>query len=323
MRAAWLAAPLIPFAAGPLAAKDITLTPPIDCQPGSGCFIQQYVDHDPTDGASDYRCENLTYDAHKGTDFALASLAAMRAGVDVHASAPGRVRATRDGMPDRFLTAENAAELDGRDCGNGVFIDHADGWSTQYCHLKQGSISVSQGDIVTPDTVLGRVGLSGRTQFPHVHVTVRKDDKTVDPFAPDGRITCDAPSTETLWETDLPYRPGGMINVGFSDGVPDYEQIKDGTAAAAALPATAPAIVVFGYAFGGRAGDQIRLRIDGPDGDFLDSTVTLDRDQAQFFRASGKRLRTEAWAKGTYDGSVSLIRNGEIIDTASAELSVE
>lgn len=323
MRAARFACALVSCAASPLAAQDILLSPPIDCDAGSGCFIQQYVDHDPTDGASDYHCANLTYDTHKGTDFALGTLADLRAGVEVRASAPGTVRATRDGMPDRYLTAENAAELEGRDCGNGVFVDHADGWSTQYCHLKQGSIAVTQGDSVTSDTVLGLVGLSGRTQFPHVHVTVRKDGETVDPFAPDGKIICDAPSTQTLWDTDLPYRPGGMISVGFSDSVPDYALVKDGSAGRSTLPATAPAIVVFGYAFGGRAGDEIRLTINGPDSAFIDSTETLDRDQAQFFRAAGKRLRTDAWATGTYRGTVELLRNGEVIDTVEAELVVE
>ncbi len=323
MRAACLAAALFPFAASQLAAKDIVLSPPITCDASSDCYIQQYVDHDPSNEASDYHCANLTYDGHKGTDFALHSLAQMRAGVEVRASAPGTVSATRDGMPDQLLTSENADQIDGRDCGNGVVINHDDGWSTQYCHLKQGSVSVSQGETVTTETVLGLIGLSGRTQFPHVHVTVRNGDMVVDPFDPDGEISCGAPSENSLWDTDLPYRPGGVISVGFADTVPEYAAIKDGTAAKPLLPVTAPAIVVYGYAFGGQKGDEMRLTIRGPEGAFIDDTVALDRDQAQFFRAAGKRLRTAAWPAGTYQGTVMLIRGDEVISSEAAELLIQ
>lgn len=323
MRAAYVAAALTTLAASPLAARDIVLSPPIACGLGTDCYIQQYVDHDPSEDVSDYRCSNLSYDGHKGTDFALHSMEQMRAGVEVMAAATGTVRATRDGMPDQILTAENSDQIDGRDCGNGVFVNHDDGWSTQYCHLKEGSVAVSQGDIVTTDTVLGLIGLSGRTQFPHIHITVRNGDTVVDPFDPDGEIACGAPSQDTLWDSDLPYLPGGVISVGFSDAVPEYAAIKEGTASHPTLPASAPAIVVFGYAFGGKSGDAVRLTIQGPEGDFIDDTVTLDRDQAQFFRATGKRLKAAAWPTGTYQGTVSLIRDDEIINTENAELQIE
>lgn len=323
MHAAYFVAALSSLAAGPLAARDIVLTPPLACDLGDDCFIQQYVDHDPTDGATDFRCSNLSYDAHKGTDFALRSFDQMRRGVEVLASAPGTVRATRDGMQDQLLTATNSAEIEGRECGNGVVVVHDDGWTTQYCHLKQGSIAVSQGDHVTGDTVLGYVGLSGRTQFPHVHLTVRKNDAVVDPFAPDGNITCTAPDNETLWLDDLPYRPGGVINVGFADIVPEFAAIKDGTAAQPDLPATAPAIVIFGYAFGGKKGDTIRLTIQGPQGTFMDQTVKLDRNQAQFFRAAGKKRRGQAWPAGAYQGTVTLFRDDEKVSSETTVLQIE
>jgi len=323
MRAAFLAAALTTLVASPLAARDIVLSPPLACDLGTDCFIQQYVDHDPKEGASDYRCSTLSYDNHKGTDFALRSLDQMRRGVDVLAAAPGTVRATRDGMPDQLLTAENSSEIDGRDCGNGLVVEHDDGWTTQYCHLKNGSVAVLQGDRVTRQTVLGQVGLSGRTQFPHVHLTLRQGDTVVDPFAPDGNISCDGSAQKTLWQDDLPYRPGAVLAVGFSDKVPDFSAIKGGTAARPVLSVTAPAIVVYGYAFGGKQGDQLRLTIDGPTGTFMDETVTLDRDQAQFFRAVGKKRRTPAWPEGTYLGTVTLIRDDVTLNTENAELSVE
>lgn len=322
MRAALLAATLTSLAAALPAAGELSLRAPIDCNLGADCFIQQYMDHDPKRGASDFRCAPLSYNNHTGTDFALRSFEQMRAGVNVIASASGTVRNIRDGMQDRLYTRKNAQSLDGRDCGNGVVINHADGWSTQYCHLKRGSVAVRKGDTVRAGTVLGQVGLSGRTQFPHVHLTVRKDGAIVDPFDPDGQINCGAPSTDTLWAQDLPYRPGGILTVGFADRVPEFDDIKAGQAASATLPANAPAIVVFGYAFGAQAGDRMQMEITGPNGTLIKQTVALEKTQAQLFRAIGKRLTTASWPKGSYRGTVSLLRKGRVINTERGQVRI-
>jgi hypothetical protein len=323
MRAAVVAAALTALAASPLAARDILLSPPLACDLGKDCYIQQYVDRDPSPQATDFHCSNLTYDGHQGTDFALRTLDQMRRGVDVLAAAPGTVRATRDGMADRIYDNDAAESVAGRDCGNGVFIDHGGGWTTQYCHLKNGSVAVSKGDQVTKTTTLGQVGLSGRTQFPHVHLTVRKEGEVVDPFDPDGVLSCDAPSTDTLWRSDLPYRPGGVLSVGFADAIPDFATIKDGTAAQPSLPPSAAAIVVFGHAFGTQKGDRLHLVIESPEGEFINEIITLDRGQAQVFRAVGKKRTTPAWPKGDYLGTVTLLRGQTAINSASAVLSIQ
>ncbi|WP_299705619.1 M23 family metallopeptidase [uncultured Tateyamaria sp.] len=286
---------------------------PIDCDLGTECFIQQYVDHDPSPEAMDFRCSTLSYDTHQGTDFTLRSLDQMRRGVTVIAAAPGTVQGTRDGMEDRLFRADESSQINGRECGNGVLIDHGDGWSTQYCHLKRESVTVKTGDRVDEGTVLGEVGLSGRTQFPHVHMTLRKDGAVVDPFDPDGKVECGAPSANTLWQTPPQYRPGAVLEVGFSDRVPEFDDIKAGRATAAHMPVDAPAIVVFGYAFGGKAGDKMQLSIDGPDGTLIDDMVEIDRNQAQFFRALGKKRTTASWPSGRYTGTVVLRRGQQEI----------
>ncbi|MEO9685265.1 MAG: M23 family metallopeptidase [Tateyamaria sp.] len=321
MRAAYFVTLGLTLAAGPLAARDIVLSAPVDCDLGSDCFIQQYVDHDPSRASMDFHCSNLSYNTHKGTDFALRSIAQMERGVNVIAAAPGTVQATRDGVRDEIYTRNRSSKLDSRECGNGVVINHGDGWTTQYCHLKRSSIAVKTGDRVNLSTVLGQIGLSGRTQFPHVHLTVRKDGAVVDPFDPDGKVTCGAPSSETLWKTPLPYRPGGVLAVGFSNAVPKFDDIKAGHAAAQTLPVDAPALVVFGYAFGGKAGDQMQLRIDGPDGEFMNQTVEIEKNQAQFFRAIGKR-HTADWAKGTYRGTVTLKRGTLTISSEQGSVQI-
>lgn len=54
------------------------------------------MDHDPSDAAHDFACGSLTYDTHKGTDFALPTLAAQAAGVNVLAAAAGTVVGVRN-----------------------------------------------------------------------------------------------------------------------------------------------------------------------------------------------------------------------------------
>lgn len=303
------------------AAGDLPLTFPVDCDLGESCHIQQTVDHDPGDGASDFACGPLTYDTHKGTDVALPSLFSQRAGVDVLAAAPGIVRGTRDGMADALQLGPNAPDVTGRECGNGVVIEHNDGWETQYCHLAKGSIAVRTGDRVAAGTVLGQVGLSGQTQFPHLHLSVRRNDTVVDPFDPDGVISCEAPSTETLWRDDITAPQGGIISAGFADGVPEYDAIKEGTAGQDVLNSDDP-IVVWGYVFGGQAGDQMVLRIDGPSGQLMDEEIELEKTQSQLFRAVGKRAPTAGWPNGIYTGEVQLFRDGDELDRTITQVTI-
>lgn len=302
---------LIPILLSPVAAAagELLLNQPIDCALGDNCFIQQFVDRDPGPGAADFTCGPLSYDGHKGTDFALPSLRAMQDGVDVLSAAPGTVTALRNDMPD---TGKAGGVPKGKDCGNGVVIRHGGGWETQYCHLKQGSVIVTKGQRVTKGTVLGEVGFSGTTEFPHLHLSVRKNGEVVDPFATDP-VTCQTADDTALWQHPLPYEPGGLISVGLADHVPEYSQIQAGEVPTASL--MAPALVAWGYVFGGQMGDEVKLTIEGPDGQIIDHAATVPRQQAQLFRAAGKKAPPSGWSEGRYTVTVALHRNGQIIDS--------
>lgn len=311
------------FAGAAVAGPPPQLGLPADRTLGQTCHIQNYVDDDPGPGVHDYMCRSLSYDGHEGTDLALPSLAAMRAGVDVIAPAPGTVLRVRDSMPDRYYSDDQKAALKGRDCGNGVVIDHGDGWQSQLYHMTRGSIVVRPGDIVARGDVLGRLGLSGRTEFPHVHLGLRKDGATVDPFRPDASNTCGA-AQGALWLQQPAYLPGGLLNIGFATGVPTCDAVRAGTAGLAAILQDAPALVVWVFGFGGRAGDVIRLSITGPDGteDFTHDTVS-DKTQAQYFRAAGRRARTGDWTPRRHTGHGMLLRDGAVIDSRTETLIVE
>lgn len=288
------------------------LAMPLDCTLGVDCFVQNYVDRDPGPGAQDFTCGGLSYDGHKGTDFALTSLAAMQAGVTVRAAAGGVVKAMRDGMADTPYTTDADDRVGERACGNGVVLLHADGWETQYCHIKQGSVRVREGQLVETGDELGKVGLSGRTAFPHLHVSVRHDGTLVDPFTPDAALdSCRGGDARTMWRDDVAYRPGGLIAAGFAAEVPAYDAIKAGEVAAPAR-ADSPAIILWGYAFGGRQADVLQLEIAGPQGRVYKSRLLIRKDAAQFYRAGGKRLKAPL-PPGTYTGIVTLIRDGSTL----------
>ena len=306
--------------ASPAGAFDFAL--PVDCTLGADCHIQNYFDRDPGPGTTDIGCGNLTYDGHDGTDFALPTLAAMQAGVDVLAAAPGTVRGIRDGMPDFAISDPAAPPLDGRDCGNGVAIDHGDGWETQYCHLKQGSIAVKPGDRVETGEPLGQIGLSGNTEFPHLHLTIRKDGTELDPFAPEAASACGTLPPDTLWQAPLAYAPFGFTAAGFATAIPEFAAIKSGLPSPATLPTDAPALVLWASYFGPRQGDQLTLSITGPQGDVITQTIAIDRTQAIAFRAIGKRLPATGWPAGDYPGTASLTRRGTELGRTAATVTV-
>ncbi|MEZ5722897.1 MAG: M23 family metallopeptidase [Paracoccaceae bacterium] len=132
------------------------------------------------------------------------------------AAAPGEVRALRDGMPDLGLAGTPPDLLDGQECGNGVLIDHGNGWETQYCHLRAGSVAVAEGDRVERGDRIGLVGYSGHTEFPHVHLGVRHDGAVIDPFDSDGTRVCGADDgpDDDLWAAPPGYRAGGVVAAG-------------------------------------------------------------------------------------------------------------
>ena len=304
--------------AGAFELAPFKLSWPAACTLGDTCHIQQYPDRDPGPGATDFTCGPLSYDGHDGTDIALPDRAAMAAGVAVLAAAPGTVKGIRDGV------ADFAPKEDGKECGNGVVIRHANGWETQYCHMRLGSVAVRPGDIVETGSKLGLIGQSGLADFPHVHLSVRHNGQKVDPFAPGGD-TCSptlGPTLgPTLWAHPEPYEPGGFLSAGFTDAVPDFDTIRTGLPTLP-LSATAPAIVIWAYVFGGRKGDVISLQITEPQGQTLRQDATLDRAQAQLFRAYGKRLTAKTWPTGSYQGLLILTRKGVAVDRMAISVTV-
>ncbi|SHH49530.1 M23 family metallopeptidase [Marivita hallyeonensis] len=282
-------------------------------------MIEDYPDVDPSEGVSDYRCGLKSRDGHSGTDIALLSFEQMVQGVPVIAAAPGRVQATRDMLPDQPYVP--GTELNGQECGNAVRIDHGNGYQSVYCHMKLGSILVSAGQRVLAGQMLGEVGLSGLTNYPHLHLTITQGNSIVDPFAPTQENACSEP-LETLWLDTPYYSDAGIFTAAVSNQVPELEEVQTGSARVTTLTGT-DAMVLYGHVFHANAGDKVEFLMTGPDGPVFDHTARIDADQAQLFRAFGRRAPDGGWDAGKYRGYVRLIRGDTILAVRHADVTVK
>ena len=64
--------------------------------------------------------------------------------------------------------------------GNYVIITHHSGYKTLYGHMK--STACRKGNFVYTNTVIGYVGSTGMSTGPHLHFTVYKNGKTINPI---------------------------------------------------------------------------------------------------------------------------------------------
>jgi hypothetical protein len=303
---------------------------PAACQLGKTCWAVNYFDVDPTPEAADFRCGTRTYDGHNGTDFAVRDAATMEKSVDVLSAADGTVLRTRDGVVDRAPTKADLAKIraEKKGCGNGVLIDHRNGWQSIYCHMRQGSIAVKPGQKLQSGDVIGQIGQSGAAEFPHLHFGVMRAGKDVDPFTGLVRSAgCGASNIQPLWQPSLPYAPFALYAAGFSPGAADFKQIqKDASSPANLRREDLSALSFWMVYYGAARGDNIRIEVTGPDGRvFVARDFVQEKSRARQFYFTGKKVRGDELLPGVYTGKARLVRGGrevlqgEIVETVTLQ----
>jgi murein DD-endopeptidase MepM/ murein hydrolase activator NlpD len=248
---------LLIFTASP--SEGFHLEIPLDAHRPPFWIIQNYVDRDPTEGYRDYMCGYLSYDKHRGTDFRV-PFPLMVKGVCVRSAAPGIVVRTRDHVPDDNAGSVSPPQQSREEAGNAVLVDHENGFRTLYAHLRKGSVMVRPGGRVHTGEPLGLIGMSGRTEFPHLHFAVMYRGDFVCPFAGVvDREDCGVKG-ESLWSENalksLPYMPSGPISSGFTDQVPDGKVLESEIRVKRLFTAESPAIIFWTLVYGLRAGDR-------------------------------------------------------------------
>jgi murein DD-endopeptidase MepM/ murein hydrolase activator NlpD len=97
----------------------------------------------------------------------------LHPGIDLGAKIGEPVRAMRPGVVIQV-------EYESGGYGNTVLIEHEQGMTTRYAHLSK--IMVKKGERVDLNTIIGLVGVSGRSTGPHLHLEVRVFGLLQDPL---------------------------------------------------------------------------------------------------------------------------------------------
>lgn len=293
---------------------------PVACDYGEDCFIESYFDHDKKEESfADHTCGKLSDDGHQSTDFKLRNQEQMVSGVNVLAGDSGVIYSVRDGMSDISVDLIGEEAVRGRECGNGIVIEHKRGYVTQYCHLKQGSITVKKGEEVEKGQVIGQVGLSGVTSFPYLEFTVRLNGKPVDPFTGDDPVSgetvvsCDSLDIYPLWdkqtEKRLKYIATALLSHGFSDRVPHAQGAREGKFSRTEIKNDTKLIVYWVDIFGAIEGDELRMGIFDPEGkQILEESREFATSRRHVFQFVGQKPTEERWPLGEYVGRVDLLR---------------
>ncbi|MGE0152537.1 MAG: M23 family metallopeptidase [Reyranellaceae bacterium] len=282
----------------------IQLELPLDCALPDRCAVQFHVDRRTGPAVGDYRCGKRSYDTHRGTDFRVLSPQDFAAGIPVLAAAAGRVIALRDGMEDIDVVELGRSKVEGRAGGNQVALAHEDGWETWYWHLRKGSVAVQEGQAVVAGTRLGLIGLSGDTNFPHLHFELRRNRNIiVDPFdASAGDDECRTPP-QSLWTKSaaaaLPYAPV-LARLGFAAREPTRNEAIYGRVPDAGSQADAQALFVWFELYGVEANDRISVQWQLPGGAWREPAQFVWQQELSYAFRTGRLNLPPPLPRGDY-----------------------
>lgn len=296
---------------------------PVDCALGEDCIIQNHFDHNAAEGVfQDYACGALGYDGHTGTDIRMRHIGALAGeGVDVLAAADGRVeRATTyadissEDVP--LLKLIKRAVMRGG-CGQGVTVDHGTGWRSHYCHMREGSVSVSEGDAVKAGDRIGKMGMTGTTVFPHLHFEVSHYGLSLDPFVAQAKgYDCTQTARASLWQPELQkqlaYIPSGVVDAGFTVGEPQIAIVRQTGARPLTSLSETNDMGVWAELFGLQHGDAVSLEVTAPDGTPI-AQQGWRQDEVAAIRlfAVTVAARDTEWQTGEYRAALRVTREGK------------
>lgn len=174
--------------------------------------IAAYVDENPAAGlAQDFNCGSNTYDGHRGTDISTWPYNFIKMDsnlVEVVAAAPGMIISKRDGEYDRNCVGPGSALN-----ANYIMIQHADGSTALYWHMKSGSVNQKKiGESILAGEHLGIVGSSGSSGGPHLHFEIWAGgtiETRIDPYFG----TCNTLNAASWWAAQKPYAETQLVKV--------------------------------------------------------------------------------------------------------------
>src|SRR5690606_205483 len=167
---------------------------PLSGTPLQDHYVTNYLDLDPRPGIHrDFEGGTATYDGHNAIDTGEVNFSGMDAVSPVFAAAGGTVIEVANGGYDRNRGSLGNVVPGGP--ANYIIIDHGNGWTTRYWHLRRDSLHVEVGDVVTAGQIIGYEGSSGHSTGSHLHFEVRHHGHEVETFL----------DPETFWQSPIDY----------------------------------------------------------------------------------------------------------------------
>ena len=169
--------------------------------------LSNYVDENPAypDQITDYNCGTRSYDTtggynHQGVDIFTWPFWWFQMDNDqshVISAAAGQIVGKFDGNYDRSCATT------GGGLGNSIYVEHEDGSTTWYGHMKNGSLTLKGiGDTVVEGEYLGVIGSSGNSTGPHLHFEVYDSTNSlIDPYFG----SCNTLNPDSWWLNQKPY----------------------------------------------------------------------------------------------------------------------
>jgi murein DD-endopeptidase MepM/ murein hydrolase activator NlpD len=288
---------------------------PVDCELETNCWIVKYVDVDTKIGsAKDYQCGDHTHDEHKGVDIGLKDLVEMENGVFVKAAETGTVLRIREDIDDFMPNDEDIKKIQRSNisCGNGVYIDHGEGWQTIYCHLKKDSVRVKPGEKVRRGEKIAKIGHSGLTEFPHLHFGVFYNGITIDPFTGAEDSKGCGIKEKSLWRShkiSKVYQAPAIMSAGFTTSLPNYQSIRIDSYSPSEIKKLSDALYFWFSYYGAQKNDFIKLEIFNPDGSLLVKHNQIqEKSRPRQFYYVGKKINPKTMKNGLYSGKVTITR---------------
>lgn len=321
---------LVFLAFGAPRAEAAPLMFPLVCEAGQGCFIIGYPDVEKApDSAKDYACGPATAEGDPFLRIGLPDVATLTLGLFVVAADKGRVIDATDGLPDTVAASKAQIKKGTSVCGNGIVIDHGQGLTTAYCHLRRGSIKVKNGDVVEKGQVIASAGQSGVALWPQLGFSIQKNGFAIDPItggSPAEGCGFKARDVVELPEAFKTYQPAAIVNLGFSIAPQTAQAVALGKAERfAQIAPSSPSITLWGMVVGLKKGDTVKTTLsDGRGRVFHHQSLVMDKDRDRQLINFGRPRGYAYWRPGTYSGEVVITRTINTKDhTIRRRVSVE
>jgi len=175
--------------------------------------INNFVDQNNGSGLLDYNCDARTYDGHNGTDidtWPFPWYIYDNDFVEVISGEAGIITGKTDGNDDDHCSCSGN--------WNAIFVQHADGSSAWYGHLKKNSLTTKTvGESVEKGEYLGVVASSGCSTQPHLHFEIHDNSNNlIDPFSGD----CNSLNGSPWWASQPENREPTLNALLTHDAVP-------------------------------------------------------------------------------------------------------